>query len=122
MALEYPNLRYMVARIGEFGGVRPTLDFIRQAHMRGVHVWMGGMFDLGISRRMHAAFQTLSSVEDAGNTGSVLRQFVSDVADPPHTVERGLVTLNRRNDPFGIGCHIDSANVSHYLIRSITIE
>ncbi|MDD6786183.1 MAG: AMP-binding protein [Eggerthellales bacterium] len=122
MALEYPNLRYMVARIGEFGGVRPTLDFIRQAHMRGVHVWMGGMFDLGISRRMHAAFQTLSSVEDAGNTGSVLRQFVSDVADPPHTVERGLVTLNRRNDPFGIGCHIDSANVSHYLIHSITIE
>ena len=121
MALDYPNLRYMVARVGEFGGVRPTLDFIRQAHARGVHIWMGGMFDLGISRHIHAAFQTLSSVEDVGNTGSVLRQFVSDVADPPHTVERGLVTLNKPKMPYGIGCGMDIAAASRYLVHSITI-
>ncbi len=121
-ALKYPNLRYMVVRIGEFGGVRPTLDFIRYAHARGVSIWMGGMFDLGISRRMHAAFQTLPSVEDVGNTGSVLRQFVSDVVDPPHTVERGLVTLNKSQTPYGLGCRIDSSLAAKYLVRSISIE
>ena len=122
LALKYPNLRYVVARVGEFGGVRPTLDFVRQAHIRGVHIWVGGMFDLGISRKMHAALQTLPTVEDAGNTGSVLRQFVSDIANPAHTVERGLVTLNKAQAPSGFGCALDRAALERYLIRSIVVE
>ena len=121
LALEYPNLRYMVARVGEFGGVRPTLDFIRQAHARGVHIWIGGMFDLGISRKVHAALQTLPVVEDAGNTGSVLRQFVSDIVSPAHTVERGLVTLNKTQASCGIGCALDKDALRRYLVKSIVI-
>ena len=121
LALEYPNLRYMVARVGEFGGVRPTLDFIRQAHARGVHIWIGGMFDLGISRKVHAALQTIPAVEDAGNTGSVLRQFVSDIVSPAHTVERGLVTLNKTQVSCGIGCELDKDALRRYLVKSIVI-
>ena len=121
LALEYPNLRYMVARVGEFGGVRPTLDFIRSAHARGVHIWIGGMHDLGISRKVHAALQTLPAVEDAGNTGSVLRQFASDIAFPAHTVERGLVTLNKTQMPCGIGCKLDKDALSRYLVKSIVV-
>ena len=102
--------------------MRPTLDFVRQAHIRGVHIWVGGMFDLGISRKMHAALQTLPTVEDAGNTGSVLRQFVSDIANPAHTVERGLVTLNKAQAPSGFGCALDRAALERYLIRSIVVE
>ena len=80
------------------------------------------MFDLGISRKMHAALQTLPTVEDAGNTGSVLRQFVSDIANPAHTVERGLVTLNKAQAPSGFGCALDRAALERYLIRSIVVE
>ncbi len=85
---------------------------MREALAAGARVWMGGMYDTGVSRAAHAAFETLPGIEDPGDLGSVARYFGCDVADPPHVAERGLVTLNR-DRPYGIGCELD---------RSVLVE
>ena len=74
---------------------RPALDFLRLAQVRGLGVWMGGMYDTGVSRRLHAAFETLPGIDAPGDVGATARYFAVDVTDPPYTAERGRVTLNR---------------------------
>ena len=115
-ALKHPELKCFALKIGKFGGVQPALQFVRMAQARGMRVWMGGMYDTGISRRMHAAFETLPGVTDAGDIGATSRYFDTDVTNPPYTVERGLVTLTRRGHEFGLGCELDRAALSHVLI------
>ena len=60
---------------------------------------MGGMYDTGVSRRLHAAFETLSAVGAPGDIGATARYFSCDITDPPYTAERGMVTLNREGMP-----------------------
>ena len=87
-----------------------------------MRVWMGGMYDTGVSRRMHAAFEMLSGVSDAGDIGATSRYFDTDVTNPPYTVERGQVTLTRRGHEFGLGCELDRAALSHVLIDQESFE
>ena len=106
-ALKHQELKCYALKIGKFGGIQPALQFVRMANARGMSVWMGGMYDTGISRRMHAAFQMLPGVVDAGDIGATSRYFDVDVTDPPYTVERGMVTLERRGHEHGLGCTLD---------------
>ena len=92
------------------------------ANARGMSVWMGGMYDTGISRRMHAAFQMVPGVVDAGDIGATSRYFDVDVTDPPYTVERGMVTLERRGHEHGLGCALDRSALSRVLIDQRTYE
>ena len=121
-ALKHPELKCYALKIGKFGGIEPALQFVRMAQARGMRVWMGGMYDTGVSRRMHAAFETLPGVTDAGDIGATSRYFDTDVTNPPYTVERGLVTLTRRGHEFGLGCELDHAALSHVLIDQETFE
>lgn len=114
--LKHPELKCFALKIGKFGGIEPALQFVHMAQARGMRVWMGGMYDTGVSRRMHAAFETLSGVSDAGDIGATSRYFDADVTNPPYTVERGQVTLTRRGHEFGLGCELDRAALSHVLI------
>ena len=57
-ALSFDNLRCFSLKIAKFGGIQPTLDFYRLLRESGKTAWMGGMFDTGVSKRMHAAFCT----------------------------------------------------------------
>lgn len=114
--LKHPELKCFALKIGKFGGIEPALQFVHMAQARGMRVWMGGMYDTGVSRRMHAAFETLSGVSDAGDIGATSRYFDTDVTNPPYTVERGQVTLTRRGHEFGLGCELDRAALSHVLI------
>ena len=120
--LKYPELKCFALKIGKFGGIEPALQFVHMAQARGMRVWMGGMYDTGVSRRMHAAFETLSGVSDAGDIGATSRYFDTDVTNPPYTVERGQVTLTRRGHEFGLGCELDRAALSHVLIDQESFE
>ena len=120
--LKHPELKCFALKIGKFGGIEPALQFVHMAQARGMRVWMGGMYDTGVSRRMHAAFETLSGVSDAGDIGATSRYFDTDVTNPPYTVERGQVTLTRRGHEFGLGCELDRAALSHVLIDQESIE
>ena len=120
--LKHPELKCFALKIGKFGGIEPALQFVHMAQARGMRVWMGGMYDTGVSRRMHAAFETLSGVSDAGDIGATSRYFDTDVTNPPYTVERGQVTLTRRGHEFGLGCELDCAALSHVLIDQESFE
>lgn len=120
--LKHPELKCFALKIGKFGGIEPALQFVHMAQARGMRVWMGGMYDTGVSRRMHAAFETLSGVSDAGDIGATSRYFDTDVTNPPYTVERGQVTLTRRGHEFGFGCELDRAALSHVLIDQESFE
>lgn len=120
--LKHPELKCFALKIGKFGGIEPALQFVHMAQARGMRVWMGGMYDTGVSRRMHAAFETLSGVSNAGDIGATSRYFDTDVTNPPYTVERGQVTLTRRGHEFGLGCELDRAALSHVLIDQESFE
>lgn len=120
--LKHPELKCFALKIGKFGGIEPALQFVHMAQARGMRVWMGGMYDTGVSRRMHAAFETLSGVSDAGDIGATSRYFDTDVTNLPYTVERGQVTLTRRGHEFGLGCELDRAALSHVLIDQESFE
>ena len=47
---------------------RQALDFLRLAQVRGLGVWMGGMYDTGVSKRLHAAFETLPGIDAVSYT------------------------------------------------------
>ena len=121
-ALAHPELSCYAVKIGKFGGVQQTLDFLRMAEQRGIDVWMGGMYDTGISKRLHAAFETLKAVDAPGDIGSTSRYFTSEVTDPPYTAVRGRVTLNREGHAFGLGCELNRSTLANVLVDRVVVE
>ena len=106
-ALEYPELTCYAVKIGKFGGVQPTLDFYREARKRGIELWMAGMYETGVSKRLHAAFETLLGVNIPGDISETSRYFEQDITDPPFTVRQGVVVLNQKGHEAGLGCELD---------------
>lgn len=115
-ALKHPVLACYALKIGKFGGVEPSLQFVHMAQQRGMRVWIGGMYDTGVARRLGAAFGTLPAIRDIGDIGATSRYFDVDVTNPPYTVERGSVTLNRACFEHGLGCELDRAALSKVLV------
>ena len=121
-ALAHPELRCYAVKAAKFGGVQPTLDFLSMAEERGIDVWMGGMYDTGVSKRLHAALGTLPHVKAPGDIGSTARYFAQDITDPPYTADRGFVTLNRAGHEHGLGCDLNRAVLARVLVDRIVIE
>lgn len=120
-ALAHPELRCYACKLGKLGGVQPGLDFVHMAQERGIEVWMGGMYDTGVSKRLHAAFETLHAVRAPGDIGDTARYFSCDVTDPPHTAERGMVTLNREGHASGLGCDLNRSALENVLVERVVI-
>lgn len=121
-ALTYPNLACYVIKIGKFGGVQPTLEFIRMAKARGITVWMGGMYDTGISKRFHAAFETLAAASLPGDIGAPTRYFAHDITLPAYEVSSGLVALNAEDESYGVGCEINRRVLRDVWVDCTVIE
>lgn len=121
-ALKHSVLGCYALKIGKFGGVEPSLQFVRMIQQRGMRVWIGGMYDTGVARRLGAAFGTLPAIRDAGDIGATSRYFDVDVTNPPYTVERGNVTLNRSCFEHGLGCELDQAALSKVLVSKEHFE
>lgn len=121
-ALRYPELRCYALKVAKLGGVQPALEFAAAALERGCTIWMGGMYDTGISKRMHAAFETLPGIDAPGDVGSTSRYFPVDICDPPYQVEGGMLKLNPKGHRHGIGCGLDYGALKSVLVRSVTIK
>ena len=121
-ALRFPELRCFALKIAKWGGVQPALEFAAAALERGCTVWMGGMYDTGVSKRLHAAFETLPGIDAPGDIGSTSRYFPVDVCDPPYETDGGLVRLNPSGHPCGIGCELDHDALKEVLVRSVTVH
>ena len=121
-ALLHPELRCYALKIAKWGGVQPALEFAAAAMERGCTVWMGGMYDTGISKRLHAAFETLPGIDAPGDIGATSRYFPVDICDPAYEAPGGVVTLNPTGHRFGIGCDLDRDALKEVLVRSVTIK
>ena len=116
-ALDHPELTCYALKIGKFGGVQPALDFYREAISRGIEVWMAGMYETGVSKRLHAAFETLLGVNIPGDISETSRYFEQDITDPPFTVEGGAVVLNQKGFETGLGCDLDRDALARVLVE-----
>lgn len=107
-ALEsHPELRCVSLKIGKFGSASAALAFHSWARERGIEVWPGGMYDTGISKRLHAAFGLLPGVNLPGDFSDSSRYFTVDVCNPPFALEDGILQVNAPGNPHGLGCTLD---------------
>ncbi|MEG0096547.1 MAG: o-succinylbenzoate synthase [Raoultibacter sp.] len=106
-ALMFPVLRCYSVKIAKLGGVSLALAFCRWAQGRNIEVWLGGMYDTGVSKRLHAAFQTLSGIDIPGDLNDSARYFGQDITVPPFAMEQGFVVLNQEGYECGLGCTLD---------------
>ncbi|MCR5582470.1 MAG: o-succinylbenzoate synthase [Eggerthellaceae bacterium] len=104
---EHRDLRCVVMKIGKFGGVQPALDFYKRARGMGVTVWMGGMYDTGISKRLHAAFAMLPGMNIPGDISDTSRYFEHDITEPPFVLEKGSLVVNPVGGEAGLGCGLN---------------
>lgn len=114
-ALTTRNIRGYVLKVGKFGGVLPALQFYQAARARGAEVWMGGMFDTGVSKRLHAAFGLLPGVQLPGDINDTARYFATDITTPPFALANGNLLLNPPEAPHGLGCNLD-----HDMLAQVT--
>ena len=103
----YPELRCAMVKIGKFGGIQRSLEFVHHALSEGREVCMSGMYDTGISRFAHAAFQTLPGVVIPGDLGATARYFDADLTVPAYEAPQGIITLNASGHEHGIGCDLE---------------
>jgi len=114
-ALAVTELRSCVLKISKLGGIKPALDFYRRARVQGVEVWMGGMYETGISKYLHTAFQTLPGINLPGDLSSSSRYFAHDICNPPFEARNGVITLNQDGYQAGLGCTINQEEVNKVL-------
>lgn len=119
---EHPELRCAMVKIGKFGGIERSLAFVHRALAEGREVCMSGMYDTGVSRFAHAAFQTLPGVVIPGDLGATARYFDADLTVPAYTAPDGIITLNAPGHETGIGCSLNAAAVAAVRQHRYVIE
>ena len=119
---DHPELRCAMVKIGKFGGIERSLAFVHRALAEGREVCMSGMYDTGVSRFAHAAFQTLPGVVIPGDLGATARYFDADLTVPAYTAPDGIITLNAPGHEAGIGCSLNVAAVAAVRQHRYVIE
>ncbi len=118
----YPELRCAMVKIGKFGGIQRSLEFVHHALSEGREVCMSGMYDTGISRFAHAAFQTLPGVVIPGDLGATARYFDADLTVPTYEAPQGIITLNAPGHEHGIGCDLEPQALAAHRQRRYSVE
>lgn len=91
--LSEPGLRNINLKIGKFGGVTPSLDLYRECRKRGITLWLGGMYETGVSKYLHAHFETLEGFVIPGDISETARYFERDIVIPEVRVVNGEIVL-----------------------------
>lgn len=120
-AMTFDNLRCYALKIAKFGGIQPTLDVYHWMRGQGKTVWMGGMFDTGVSKRMHAAFCTLPGMDLPGDISDYSAYFAADCAIPALELEQGELRLNRVNYAAGLGCELNKEYLNSIALDEVTL-
>lgn len=113
------NLRIVNLKIGKSGGVLPALLAYKRCIEAGVTLWLGGMYETGVSKYLHAQFETLPGFEIPGDISESDRYFERDVVVPPVRVREGDIVLP--NAP-GLGLELDSDRVSELLVERVEMR
>jgi O-succinylbenzoate synthase len=116
-ALTRPELRCVVVKAAKFGGVQTFLDEYKCMRRRGISMWMGGMFDTGVSKRLHAALATLPGIIIPGDINNVESCFGTDVTVPPCVPHNGVLRVNPQGHEYGLGCELDRDAIEHHSIE-----
>ena len=119
---EHPELRCAMVKVGKFGGIQPSLEFVHRALREGREVCMSGMYDTGVSRFVHAAFQTLPGVVIPGDLGATSRYFDVDLTVPPYEAPDGIITLNGPAHETGIGCVLNAGALAKARLHRYVVE
>ena len=119
---ESPSLRCVTMRVAKFGGIQPTLEFYWWARERGLSLWMGGMFETGVAKRVDAAFATLPGMNIPSDLEDVTAYFVADTATPPFVLQQGVARVNPPGHEFGLGCGLDDRMLESAYINRITMR
>lgn len=106
-AMKHDELKCYTVKIAKFGGIQPALDFCDWARSKGKSIWMGGMFDTGVSKRMMAAFESLPGIDIPGDISDATSYFPEDVALPKLELTHGKVAVGGPGFGFGLGCVLD---------------
>lgn len=101
-ALDTGAAKCYALKICKLGGISTTLNILDEAYQRGIAVWMGGMFDTGISKAAHAALSLHPANTVAGDISDTSRYFTRDVCEPTFELHDGYLNLTRP----GLGFHI----------------
>ena len=120
-AMEFDNLSCYALKIAKFGGIQPTLDFYEWLRSCGKQAWMGGMFDTGVSKRMHAAFATLPGMDIQPDVSDFSSYFAHDAAIPPLELSNGELRVNEPSHPAGLGCILDKEYLRSIAIDEVTV-
>ncbi len=120
-AMDFDNLKCYALKVAKFGGIQPTLDFYHWLRDQGKLPWMGGMFDTGVSKRMHAAFATLPGMDLPADVSDYSEYFQHDTTIPPLVLSNGELVLNNPDHPAGLGCVLDKIYLQSVLVDEITI-
>ena len=106
-ALKHENLKCYALKVGKFGGICASLDFLKTAYEKGLCVWTSGMYDTGIMRRVSAAFNKLEQLEFPGDISAPESYLAHDVAVPKYDTLNGTILLDASKYKYGIGCELD---------------
>jgi len=117
-ALAYPNLRNINLKIGKSGGVLPALRTYLRCMESGISLWLGGMYETGVSKYLHAEFETLPGFTIPGDISESERYFERDIVVPPVRVEDGDIILP--HGP-GLGFDVDFARIDELLVDKIEV-
>lgn len=120
-AMAHDNLTCYALKIAKFGGIQPTLDFYQWVREAGKTAWMGGMFDTGVSKRMHAAFATLPGMDLPADVSDYSEYFLHDSAIPALELREGALLLNTSDHPAGLGCVLDKEHLQTILVDEVRI-
>lgn len=117
--LAHPELRNINLKIGKFGGVGPSLRLWRLARERGIEVWLGGMFETGVSKYLHAFFETLPGFAIPGDISETRRYFERDIVIPEVVAVDGAIVLP---EGAGLGFELDFERMEELLIDKIEVR
>ncbi|TLM69556.1 MAG: o-succinylbenzoate synthase, partial [Actinobacteria bacterium] len=117
--LASPNLRNVNLKIGKYGGVLPSLLAYRRCLEAEAQVWLGGMYETGVSKYLHAQFETLPGFTIPGDISETQRYFERDIVIPPVTVRDGDVVLPEGP---GLGFEPDFERIGELLIDTIEMR
>ncbi|MBN2248450.1 MAG: o-succinylbenzoate synthase [Coriobacteriia bacterium] len=117
--LTYPNLRNINLKIGKFGGVLPSLRLYRHCMEAGITLWLGGMYETGVSKYLHAQFETLPGFTIPGDISESERYFERDIVLPPVLAENGDIVLPKGA---GLGFDVDFVRIDELLVEKIEVS
>ena len=103
----HPDLRCVSMKLAKFGGLQAACEFYDWARGRSISMVCGGMYDTGVSKRLHAAFSMLAGIMQPGDISSSSQFFSVDVCSPVFALDQGVLQVNPPGHEFGLGCVLD---------------